>query len=79
MYGSEKALRAARFASNVKNLSHFITSDNTTKELYGYTQHVLNENNLRRYYERHETIKEWRDWDTFKLIIEGRVDCPLNR
>lgn len=71
--------RAVRFANNVKNLNRFLVSDKTTEELYGYKNFVLDLKNLKKYYEHHETIAEWRDWDTFMRVIDERVNVLLSR
>jgi hypothetical protein len=48
-------------------------SDKVTKELYGYTNFVLDARTLRSYYEHYEPIPEWRDWPAFLAEVENRV------
>jgi hypothetical protein len=67
--------RAVAFANNVRKLNRFLVSDRVTDELYGFRRFVLDERNLRSYYERHEPIAEWRDFETFRVVIERRIEC----
>ncbi len=65
--------RAQSFAQRVTNLNRFLVSDKVTKELYGYTNFVLDARTLRSYYEHYEPIPEWRDWPAFLAEVENRV------
>lgn len=69
--------RASNFANNMKNINRFLVVDKDTLELYGTKTFVVNQKNLRQYYEYHEPNSAWRNWDVFYTEFQNRVDEHL--
>lgn len=66
--------RAVNFANNMKNINRFLIADKVTLELYNVKTFVVDTKNLRSYYEHHETIREWRNFDVFLEQFQHRVE-----
>ena len=69
--------RAVNFAQNMKNINRFLCVDKATLEIYGVCEYVVDSNELKKYYEYHETVKEWRKFDVFLEEFQNRVEEHL--
>lgn len=69
--------RAVNFAQNMKNINRFLCVDKATLEIYGVREYVVDVNELKKYYEFHETVKELRKFDVFLEEFQNRVENHL--
>ncbi len=69
--------RAINFAQGLKNTDRFLVVCKETLELYGVREFRVNTKELKKYYEYHETINEWRKFDVFLAEFQHRVEQRL--
>lgn len=69
--------RAVNFATNMKNISRFLTVNRDDLELYGVKTFVVDAKALRSYYEHHEVNIAWRKFDVFYEEFQNRVEQHL--
>jgi len=69
--------RAVEFARGVK-INRFLVINKDVLELYGVREYVVDDKELKKYYEHHEPNFAWRRWDVFYVEFQLRVEQHLS-